>query len=903
MSTQTTATTTPAAIAQPGDEEIGARYLLADLQVHTPVDARFKPPPDSDEPAARRKLARDYLAAAHERGVRLVGITEHNDVSWIDDLRYAARGLGMYLLPGFEVETSEGIHVLCLFDPDTPLADLEDTLAQLGLTKSKRRQNRLELRANRDFGGLIRFVQEECSGICIAAHIESNKGLLAALREGARVEAWKTPAFGAAQLAKPPDQVESGNGRIIRGEEPIYERDRLPAYILTSDARTIQEIGTSPTWIKMDSVSVEGLRQAFLDPGSRISYEDPAQRRTGGRLLAAAWDGGFLGNVSFALNPELNCLIGGKGAGKSTVVETIRFAFGLDYRTPEVEAAGGVLLDAAFTSGSKVSLLVETEEPAPKRYLIERTAPHAPVVRDPLTGEAHPELEPIALVRPCVYGQKEIYGIAQDAHARLEMLDGFAEDELRGPLERERDLRTRCGSNGRVIVDAQRRIDDAETKLAELPRLDLWRTRFREAGFEEKLRERRQLDREDRLLKAAEQALEERLTLIEELDSQSVAVAATLETAESDLPNADVLTAAGQTLARFDQSWKKGIAGLRSAITNANAALAPARSQWTERREASAAKFDAALRELQNRMPEVDPERYLDVERRIEQLMPLRGVQADLEVKLRKARQERGRLLADLTDARGEKHRARKRAAERLNEELAGSVRVELDYQGEREPFVERLTELRSGARVDGLRRMVEHEKFSPEGFARALRERQLTAEFGLPQGQATNLERALDEAALLDLETVELPDAVQLSLDLAPAGAAREYRDLSQLSPGQKSTAILLLIMQESRDPLIVDQPEDDLDNRFIYDDIVTRLRAAKPSRQFMVATHNANIPVSGDAEQIVVLDAREVAGRVRGSVQELGSIDNPGVRVAAEQILEGGEQAFRLRREKYHL
>ena len=99
------------------------------------------------------------------------------------------------------------------------------------------------------------------------------------------------------------------------------------------------------------------------------------------------------------------------------------------------------------------------------------------------------------------------------------------------------------------------------------------------------------------------------------------------------------------------------------------------------------------------------------------------------------------------------------------------------------------------------------------------------------------------------------------LALDVGPTGT-RDYRPLDRLSPGQKSTAILLLIMQESRDPLLIDQPEDDLDNRFIYDDIVQRLREAKPARQFVIATHNANIPILGDAEQIVVLDAKESDG-----------------------------------------
>src|SRR5439155_24509844 len=137
-----------------------------------------------------------------------------------------------------------------------------------------------------------------------------------------------------------------------------------------------------------------------------------------------------------------------------------------------------------------------------------------------------------------------------------------------------------------------------------------------------------------------------------------------------------------------------------------------------------------------------------------------------------------------------------------------------------------------------------ESDDFSPSGFARAIRDRKLHGRYGLPDGQAALLERSIDDQTLLALDTVELADRVSIGLDVGLAGT-REYRPLEKLSPGQKSTAILLLIMQASDEPLLIDQPEDDLDNRFIYDDVVKRLRAAKSRRQFVLATHNANITV----------------------------------------------------------
>jgi PHP family Zn ribbon phosphoesterase len=881
----------------------GALYLRSDLQVHTPIDPAFEPGPEPKEASARRALAEEYLGKAKERGIELVGITEHNDVSWIEELRAAAHKLDLHLLPGFEVESREGVHVLCLFEPDTSVSHLEDTLVQLGLTAAKRKSNRLELRTKQSFAELLDLVQEDCAGICIAAHIESNKGLLAALREGARVDAWKTKGLLAAQVAKPPDQISSGNGRIIRGEDPIYDRGRLPGYVLTSDCRSLEKIGTVSTWIKMDAVGVNGLRQAFLDPESRISFQDPAERRTGARLLAAAWEGDFLDGVSFRFNPELNCLIGGKGTGKSTAIETIRYALDLEYRTSEVERAAAELRDHAFRSGSKVSLVVETDKPK-RRYVIERTAPHAPVVRN-MDGSPQPDLDARTLLSPRIYGQKEIFGIAQNAQARLEMIDGFAADELRQVADQEAKLLARCEENGALIVRTLRRLDESESKLSELPNLEEWRQRFREAGFEKLLAERRQLDREGRLLQAGETSVKElaaRLTALK--NGAEVDLSSALDSpADEPLPNADLVDQAKKILTDANSKYEKGIDALVDDLNQTRNELAAVQKEWAGRREDRAADFDKALRTLQERAPDVDPERYLDIERRIEQLMPLRTALGDLRSRLKEARHERSRLLVELTDVRGEKHRARKRAADRLNDALAGNVRIEVEHQGIRDPFIERLQNLKTKTRQDALRNLVESATFSPQAFVAAVRSSTLEEEFGMPAGQASNLVRALEEDVLLDLELEELSDRVALALDVAVGEKHRDYRDLSRLSPGQKSTAILLLVMQESVDPLLIDQPEDDLDNRFIYDDIVMRLKQAKPARQFVIATHNANIPVLGDAEQIVALDAEEKggAGRVSSFIRAHGSIDAENVRDAAEHILEGGHEAFELRRAKY--
>jgi ABC-type cobalamin/Fe3+-siderophores transport system ATPase subunit len=131
----------------------------------------------------------------------------------------------------------------------------------------------------------------------------------------------------------------------------------------------------------------------------------------------------------------------------------------------------------------------------------------------------------------------------------------------------------------------------------------------------------------------------------------------------------------------------------------------------------------------------------------------------------------------------------------------------------------------------------------------------------------------------------------------------AQTWKELDQLSTGQKATAVLLLLLLESDAPLLVDQPEDDLDNRFIAERVVPTMRDEKRKRQFVFSTHNANIPVLGDAEQIVGLIAVVEGGIEHSTIpnQLCGSIDTLEVKELVKELLEGGQEAFELRRQKY--
>ncbi|RLF81171.1 ATP-binding protein, partial [Thermococci archaeon] len=120
----------------------------------------------------------------------------------------------------------------------------------------------------------------------------------------------------------------------------------------------------------------------------------------------------------------------------------------------------------------------------------------------------------------------------------------------------------------------------------------------------------------------------------------------------------------------------------------------------------------------------------------------------------------------------------------------------------------------------------------------------------------------------------------------------------MDKLSIGQKGTVLLKIFLGEGDHPLIIDEPEENLDNKFVYEALVDAFREAKKRRQIIIATHNANLVVNTDAEQVIVAEFENNKISYRW-----GSIEDPMIRKDITTLLEGGEEAFKRRERKYAL
>lgn len=661
------------------------------------------------------------------------------------------------------------------------------------------------------------------------------------------------------------------------------------------------------------------------------------------RLLGLVVEKGFLSKkpqgdqaepFMIHFNPNLNTIIGGRGTGKSALLEAIRYVFELEPRTDETRRQHRQLIAATLSPDARLTAFYELSDGT--RYKITRVKGHAPKVYDAATGEeklVHPrQILPLG-VPVEVYGQKEIFEISKDVAFQLKLLDTYAVESLRDVRQREEELLRWLSSNADRIFRLQEEIARAEQRLQQLEgvRLEVERMEKHEATAQ--LEKKKQAERERTLLERAEEGISTRLEALAGFEQAQDALRDLLpEGIDEDLPHAATLEAQAALLERIDLTFAEGLDALRRQINSIWKEGEAGREEWRKAYVRIQQDYEDLLGQLGE---DFSAEQYFEQQAK---LQALQGIQREMErrrqrlEKLREERQEHLNALRRLRRTR--EFRVRRRTARRLTEQLQdrkavnqtesdeGAVRVTVTLEGDREAYAEKLGELFTGhgisknvleqlamAKLPATKGTPEERRRypGPIHLAQAIRcERQgppeekslLVTIYNVSPAYRQRL-AAVDDETLYRLEVYRVPDRPDIQLKVG-----KHYRSLTPpegepgLSTGQKCTAILSLILVERSVPLVIDQPEDDLDNEFIFREIVQTLKREKERRQFIIATHNANIPVSGDAELIVVLQADQDHGWIG---VKPGSIDDPALREPVEDILEGGEEAFRIRQRKY--
>ena len=635
--------------------------------------------------------------------------------------------------------------------------------------------------------------------------------------------------------------------------------------------------------------------------GPAIDRSTRDTRIDGHRLRSLQIVGGFLDGTTIDLAAGLNCIIGARGTGKTTLLELIRFALDAP-PTADADSVTRRRIESLIErnlAGGRVQLTIDTKDGL--TYVVNRSPGEAPIVLSPDGAATEITLRTSGMFQADIYSQNEVESIADRAVSQLVLLDNFEPDRMADGGARIRACTARLATNANVMAPLQQQIGDLADELGALPGVEEKLKGYVAAGgadapaINEAHAAKSLRDRERRAVDGLGSYLAEFSEYLASAKGHIAQRAGESLTAELlDGPNGRALrelawffTGCSSTVDTGLQQACEAIRRTLTLLQRASATLTAAHAQQEMAFRALIETHQAAQSQARERTC---------LEKRRNDLLAKRRQRDELQTRLAQLRAERRTLLAELSDLRTRRFRVRQEVADRINAALAPAIQVSVVESGNPEAYRRLLEDTLRGQRIKhGVVAQKLVQAVWPADLVAMVQRRDMRALIEQAELNAEQAERVIsalsNSPALFELETAELEDLPRIELK---DGAA--YKDSAALSTGQKCTAILPILLLDSDNPLLVDQPEDNLDNGFIYDTVVRSIRDVKRRRQLIFVTHNPNIPVLGDAEQVLVLESDGSTARIvnRGTVDQCQR--------DIVTLLEGGEEAFKERKQRYH-
>ena len=906
----------------------GARWFKADLHIHTIDDlsgdkAKVPEGVDGRRPVsveALRAYARKFLQGAAARDIRVLGVTPHSprvetddetSAVWriveewntgVDDDGKLFREKIYAVFPGFEPSLKQGkrgLHLLFLFDPEIGRESYIKgfNLAMGGVSPWRGKELQISsksadevFRELREFHGQVCPVDQDgqrlWSYITLAPHVDNDKGLLGALNAQVLQNFPHNEITG----------LELGDEKLP--EDAMKKREWLPkamaarrqAFFHGSDAYSVDEIGKRHTWLKLASPRIEALRQAFIanDSRIRIAYERGANgalteianppdvtvnQRPWLKSVTVSGSASFFGasgegksGTCFGLSPDLTCVIGGSMTGKSTFLDGLR-----------------VHVDAPLPQDEGVRKQVEAR--GKYRFLggSPRVALECPG-RDP-TAALHEQWPAV------FYTQTELQRLALNPEAVEDILARLVASEIQDISAREKRLGeidkelTRAASHlaklDSDLADAEQALQRSQTAETEL-------AAFSDAGVESLNRVSGDLRR----WRSSARAVTELASKVDSLLDSTATV--DLPATEDSLANVLQIVGMAESETELRAHWDRIRRSLRSAKAELDAANAVIKSitdalevhetglrVQVDRKLAAHGLDGAKINQLQ----------ALNVQASLGEsyqanLNQVRQAQATADGSFERLQVERQKLVDQQRDVFD-------RVISAIHSQFDGRIEARRLDEGRKDTLDQFLRSLNQRGITRWWNDLTDEQSPTPQELLEKLYANQL-ADVGMSTVVQATFQECLPLSKRRGLAAIRCRDRYVLEFKMDDGS----YRWLDDLSGGQRVSLLLSLLLETYDErPLVIDQPEDELDNRFLFETMLPALKRLKGRRQIIVATHNANIVVNGDADLVIQLEATAN----RGHVAQAGAIEDPAVRDAIVRTVDGGDEAFRLRRLKY--
>lgn len=945
----------------------GAHFYRCDFQVHSPRDKKWvgrKFGVNSDEIVTlseqqkeeinneRIQFAKEYLEKARNAGLNAIAITDHHDVTFAKIIRKVAEDENrvfaeskefnkiITVFPGIELTLSNPVsQCIIVFDSDFDDGNLDLVLHYFGITPSNEFEKnttdiqRISQDIIRDLVHLHNKLDEltYCRGKYIVLPNVSKGGQHSILRQGFHEHYRKMPCVGG--YVDKAISEETGYKNKINGGDVNYGNKAI-ACISTSDNRFEdgREFGKYATWIKWAEPTAEAIRQACLAKETRISQEEPELPQIYIKSIDVT-SSKFLGNFSINFNEQYNALIGGRGTGKSTILEYLRWglcdqtiqSFDLD-EISVIEKRRNALIKNTLTAfNGEVRITMEKNGIL---HIVKRSSNTNEIFLK-IGDEDFRQVkeEDIRKLLPVQsYSQKQL----SDVGVRTEELKRFIEQPIIAHLNTIKfqliETANKIRSTYTQLIrkkEIELEIENFNLELSSLnTQIDNIRKSLKGISEDDQktIEKKSKYEFEETLIESATSELKifenkaNDLLILLEKHPEPIKLIDEIENKELIQ---EILT---EVNAKFDEI-KSVARSFKNIFSIENLKkLNELTEKWRTKKEDYLKAYEVAKNNSQSSQQQLQEMQRL--ESRIHEINKLILERKGLLKEIGNPEEEFAIQRKGWKDLHlGKVELLNSQAIEfiQLSKNL---IKAEVTKSINMQNFKSQLKGILEGTRIreEKIEAIIEHIKQANDPLEeyflvleefRSLAELKVSEDktFSIPETKILNKCGFSDDHKYKICNKITTDDWVRLftnELEFEPEFYYTTSQELGDVIPfadasaGQQATALLTVLLNQPGIPLIIDQPEDDIDNRAI-DQIIKNIWEAKKKRQLIFTSHNANLVVNGDAELVICCDYKDSASQTRGIIKVEGAIDKELVKSEITSVMEGGEKAFKLRKDKY--
>jgi len=852
--------------------ENGATWLRADFHLHTKADKEFDYNGDEND------FCRLYVEQLKLQNINVGLITNHNkfDKNEFVALRKKALKEDIGLFAGVEFSLKEGIHILIAFDDkwyqgetDNISKFLENAFYGI-LNYDKPNYPNSNFNLKETVEALDKIGHDY---FIILAHVDDTNGLFTELRGRTQEDFVRQEAFSKVLAVQKSANLENYNKLC----QWLNRKSKIACVEGSDNAHGgIDAIGKGKiTYLKIGDFNFEALTYALSDSEYRVKPKVKPETKNS-FIKSIAFEGGLLDETKIDFSPELNNLIGIRGSGKSSVLEILRYTLGIPLSPIAVDPKykDGLIENVLRSGGKSIVTVVNRHK---EEYRIEKIYGQKEDIYKEGILRTGISIDAI-FDYPVYFGQKDLSN--KDADFEADLIQRLIGTRLKG-VQNKIEQKKREVENIISEIKKLRNLKELKKETDTLIQNAKHQLEFfKKKGVEEKLKQQTLFDSDISKISQTDSSIRSYLHELASIISNHEYFFQQ-EIFGSEV-NRELFEEAKSLMVELKTEFEK-LKAIQKNSTQIQLKFKEVISKINAKKEGLKEEFAKIKREINT--DTINPDNFLNLNRQIET--------AQLKLKeIEKSEKKRSELQANLLERLTEldnlwleEYKLLKTEVDRINE-AESKLFIDVLFKDRRDKFIDKMKQIFSGSGIRGT--AYQEIESTYKDFIQIYRDSSKLDNI-LNENQVVDFKRRFSEN-LEDLLTFKVENKIIIQYN---------GKSLDKHSLGQRASALILfLLAQKENDVLIIDQPEDDLDNQTIYDEVIKELKKIKGNMQFIFATHNANIPVLGDSEKVVSCSYDEKKITVHS-----GTIDNHQTQRYIVDIMEGGDEAFNRRKNIYSI